>query len=154
MGDPTKTGQFGVRLGPVWTRRARPPPPPRSFEPPANPIARQVGFNSVYHLTDTPMFISGKHFCIFDPHRRCLPDKAGGMLSDMHEADHNGSGQTFCRQFADQMAPFEAMKDTFGWSIDEAGKGSWGAQGRGTLFRFPLRTAAQASTSKIKGGLK
>ena len=40
MGDPTKTGQFGL------------------------------GFNSVYHVTDTPMFVSGADFVVFDPHVR------------------------------------------------------------------------------------
>ena len=42
MGDPTKTGQFGL------------------------------GFNSVYHLTDTPCFISGSDFVMFDPHETHL----------------------------------------------------------------------------------
>ena len=43
--DPNKTGQYGV------------------------------GFNSVYHLTDVPTFLSdGKKLCVFDPHCFYVPD--------------------------------------------------------------------------------
>ena len=52
IGDPTKTGQFGL------------------------------GFNSVYHVTDTPMFISGKDFVVFDPHETHLPDGMPGLCED------------------------------------------------------------------------
>eukprot|EP01147_Barroeca_monosierra_P007302 gene7302-7672_t len=31
-----------------------------------------VGFNSVYHLTDVPCFVSGDDFVIFDPHSRYI----------------------------------------------------------------------------------
>lgn len=49
MGDPTKTGMFGL------------------------------GFNSVYHLTDTPMFISGSDFVVFDP--RAAPEGSTASVS-------------------------------------------------------------------------
>ena len=33
-----------------------------------------VGFNSVYHLTDVPSFVSGRHVVYFDPHATFLPN--------------------------------------------------------------------------------
>lgn len=33
----------------------------------------RVGFNSVYHLTDLPSFVSGKHVVLFDPQGVYLP---------------------------------------------------------------------------------
>ncbi|KAJ8609032.1 hypothetical protein CTAYLR_008698 [Chrysophaeum taylorii] len=61
-GDPTKTGQFGL------------------------------GFNSVYHLTDVPSFLTGDKLVIFDPHA------AHGI----------GTGAMFepSDAIADQLAPF------------------------------------------------
>ena len=32
-----------------------------------------IGFNSVYHVSDVPSFISGRHIVYFDPHARFLP---------------------------------------------------------------------------------
>ncbi|KAJ1424560.1 hypothetical protein B484DRAFT_314874, partial [Ochromonadaceae sp. CCMP2298] len=32
-----------------------------------------LGFNSTYHLTDTPSFVSGDHVVIFDPHCHYVP---------------------------------------------------------------------------------
>ena len=42
LGDPTRTGQFGL------------------------------GFNAVYHVTDVPTFASGRHLVVFDPHQTHL----------------------------------------------------------------------------------
>ena len=36
-----------------------------------------VGFNSVYHLTDVPSFVSGNHIVWFDPHMRHLNQDRG-----------------------------------------------------------------------------
>ena len=33
-----------------------------------------LGFNTVYHVTDVPMFASGDHVVMFDPHATHLPD--------------------------------------------------------------------------------
>lgn len=33
-----------------------------------------VGFNSCYHLTDLPSFVSGRHLVMFDPHATFLPN--------------------------------------------------------------------------------
>lgn len=32
-----------------------------------------IGFNSVYHVSDVPSFVSGRHIVYFDPHARFLP---------------------------------------------------------------------------------
>ncbi|KAL6760936.1 hypothetical protein V8C86DRAFT_1785830, partial [Haematococcus lacustris] len=32
-----------------------------------------LGFNSVYHLTDVPGFVSGEYLVLFDPHAKYLP---------------------------------------------------------------------------------
>ena len=33
-----------------------------------------IGFNSVYHLTDLPSFLSGRFIVYFDPHAKYLPN--------------------------------------------------------------------------------
>ena len=108
MGDPTKTGQFGL------------------------------GFNSVYHVTDTPMFISGGDFVCFDPHETYLPDGLPGLSE---------SASSLAASCPDQVAPFAGI-----FGCDPA-SGSWRTEsGKGTLFRLPLRTREAASRSKIKDG--
>mgnify|MGYP001793946858 FL=1 len=51
-----------------------------------------VGFNSVYHLTDSPTFLTngsevGEVLCAFDPHCRYVPgatpDEPGRMFDDL-----------------------------------------------------------------------
>lgn len=32
-----------------------------------------LGFNSVYHFTDLPSFVSGEHLVMFDPHTKYVP---------------------------------------------------------------------------------
>lgn len=32
-----------------------------------------LGFNSVYHFTDVPSFVSGEHLVMFDPHTKYVP---------------------------------------------------------------------------------
>lgn len=32
-----------------------------------------LGFNSTYHITDTPQLVSGDHMVIFDPHCNYIP---------------------------------------------------------------------------------
>jgi sacsin len=107
MGDPTKTGQFGL------------------------------GFNSVYHVTDTPMFISGSDFVVFDPHETHLPEGMPGLAESARE---------LAQRCPDQLAPFTGVFD-----CDPLN--GWQTKGRkGTLFRLPLRTREAAARSKIKDG--
>ena len=100
--DPSKTGQYGI------------------------------GFNSVYHLTDCPSFISDdKVFCVLDPHCRFIPkatDKRPGRLYDISEK--------FWRKFPDVNATFYTAFD----GVSLSG---------GTVFRFPLRNELCAVRSKI-----
>eukprot|EP00662_Eupelagonemidae_sp_cell21_P049282 gene49282-8293_t len=80
-GDPTSTGLFGL------------------------------GFNSVYHLTEAPSFVTGDAYVCLDPQRRYLPglrraDPATGLPRDpgLHSllAKEDVTGA-----LRDQFAPFE-----------------------------------------------
>ena len=92
--DPTKTGQYGV------------------------------GFNSVYHITDTPSFMSKgpveEVLCIFDPLCRHLP----GVKHD--EPGIRCKVSDVRSNFQDMLSGFLEEFDLF-------------HNNRGTLFRLPLR---------------
>ena len=104
--DPTKTGQYGV------------------------------GFNCVYHLTDTPTFlteIDGNEILVaFDPNLRYVEgatkDEPGSLFK---ETDN------LRRQFPDVFAPYSipALQHK---------------KEKGTVFRFPLRTRPQADVSELR----
>ena len=92
-----------------------------------------VGFNAVYHLTDVPSFVSGRHAVFFDPHATHLPNVSSanpGKRVDFVNNDVLGKHR-------DQFAPFLA----FGCDAR--------SEFAGTTFRFPLRTEAQAARSKL-----
>ena len=92
-----------------------------------------VGFNSVYHLTDMPGFVSGRHVVFFDPHCAFLPNVSAsnpGKRIDFVKND-------VLTAHPDQFEPFRAF------GCDKR------AEYRGTTFRFPLRTPEQASLSKL-----
>uniref|UniRef100_A0A8D0LBK9 Sacsin n=1 Tax=Sphenodon punctatus TaxID=8508 RepID=A0A8D0LBK9_SPHPU len=99
-GNPYKTGQYGI------------------------------GFNSVYHITDCPSFVSGNDIlCIFDPHARYAPGATsvspGRMFRDL-DAD-------FRTQFSDVL---DLYLNHF--KLENC-----------TMFRFPLRNAEMAKVSEI-----
>ena len=136
-GDPTKTGQFGL------------------------------GFNSCYHLTDLPCFISGKNLVMFDPHRRHLPSVVQGgepstgrvfdlskPLDERGNVTNDSGGLCFAERFPDQIAPFVGIFGCDGrgaWDDDTTeGDSKTGTSGHGTLFRLPLRTKSVAQASMIK----
>ena len=85
-----------------------------------------IGFNSVYHLTDCPSFISAGTLCIFDPHYKFTPDAT---------MEHPGEKFRLTEQF---WSNFPDIKPAYLRS---------NLQGRpecreilsGSLFRFPLR---------------
>ena len=82
-----------------------------------------LGFNSVYNLTDVPMFVSGDYAVMFDPHCRYLPGISPaqpGLKISFQHAD-------LLSQFPDAFRPFLH----FGCSLR--------SHYDGTLFRFPLR---------------
>lgn len=89
-----------------------------------------LGFNSVYHLTDCPSFLSGdRMLCIFDPHLAVLatakPHSPGGMFT---------VNQKFKTTFEDVYTTF--LPTFFKLEL-------------GTMFRLPLRTAEMAEKSDI-----
>ncbi len=101
-----------------------------------------LGFNSVYHLTDIPSFVSGEHVVIFDPnmnHISHLVDskmrKGGLMLSLVENKD-------VLSAFPDQFLPYNQL-----FGCDMTGTGTFHFEG--TLFRLPFRTTTQAQESEI-----
>ena len=96
-----------------------------------------IGFNSVYHLTDCPSFVSnGDTLCVLDPH--CTFVHGATPLSPGRRYDHLKSG------FWDV---FKDMKSAYLRSgIDNLPDELLG----GSLFRFPLRSTQDAiKNSKI-----
>ncbi|RAL41091.1 hypothetical protein DM860_008789 [Cuscuta australis] len=93
-----------------------------------------LGFNCVYHFTDIPSFVSGENIVMFDPHACNLP----GISPSHPGLQIKFLGRRIMDQFPDQFAPFLH----FGCDLQH--------HFPGTLFRFPLRTAAVAPRSKIK----
>jgi hypothetical protein len=120
-GDPTKTGQFGL------------------------------GFNSCYHITDLPSFISGNFLVLFDPHKKYLPVitscRETGLFYSLRRKSVQLNDIYTVDEYPDQFKPFLGA---FGCD----GKGNWhlgndNMTAEGTLFRFPLRTTGVAKASEI-----
>ncbi|TYH39166.1 hypothetical protein ES332_D12G162000v1 [Gossypium tomentosum] len=92
-----------------------------------------VGFNSVYHLTDLPSFVSGKYVVLFDPQGFYLPNVS--TANPGKRIDFVSSSALSI--YNDQFLPYRVfgcdMKTSFA----------------GTLFRFPLRNSDQAVRSKL-----
>jgi hypothetical protein len=93
-----------------------------------------LGFNAVYHFTDVPSFVSGEHIVFFDPHAESLP----GATPANPGLKIRFAGTGYLGQFPDQFQPY----CHFGCDMNSAFAG--------TLFRFPLRTAEAAATSKLR----
>ncbi|KAG0334384.1 hypothetical protein BG000_008387, partial [Podila horticola] len=94
-----------------------------------------IGFNSVYHMTDTPSFISGDKMVIIEPHARIfkIPPIRGGVQGSFTV------GGVGMKMFSGQLELFAAKEDIdFSKPYDD-----------GTIFRFPLRTEAQAEVSEL-----
>ena len=101
-----------------------------------------LGFNAVYHLTDVPSFISREHLVVFDPNihhlQRHIKDRSRpGIHINLAEKP-----ESFAR-YHDQFQPYNGVFDCN--TMQTRG----GFYYDGTLFRFPFRTATQASTSDI-----
>jgi sacsin len=88
----------------------------------------------VYHLTDLPSFVSTTKLVYFDPQAKYLPDvnplNPGKMIDFVKHS-------TLLDKHRNQFLPYVAfgsnMRDNF----------------NGTIFRLPLRTPAQAESSRI-----
>ena len=93
----------------------------------------RVGFNSVYHLTDLPSFVSGNYVVLFDPQGVYLPRVSAANPGKRIDFT-SSSALSF---YKDQFFPFCA----FGCDMQSSFTG--------TLFRFPLRNADQAASSKL-----
>ena len=87
-----------------------------------------IGFNSIYHITDSPSFITGDKYIILDSHRWYFN---GDFQSDFVKTN-------LAEKYPDQFAPFKIPH--FKISCDEPFKG--------TLFRYPLRTDTVLDISK------
>ncbi|GES91901.1 hypothetical protein GLOIN_2v552263 [Rhizophagus clarus] len=83
-----------------------------------------VGFNSIYHITDSPSFITGENYVILDPHEWYFD---GGVK-------FNFIDENLAKEYPDQLAPFRIPCDR---------------QFEGTFFRYPLRTDEDSIDSKI-----
>ncbi|GLC59948.1 hypothetical protein PLESTB_001557000 [Pleodorina starrii] len=107
-----------------------------------------VGFNSCYHLTDLPSFVSGRHLVIFDPHCRHLPNISSTNPGKRIDFVQHGD---VAAQYGDQVAPYTgAFGCTLGaGASSEGGGGGGGRPWEGTLFRFPLRSSELAEASTI-----
>ncbi|GER32765.1 zinc finger family protein, partial [Striga asiatica] len=92
-----------------------------------------VGFNSVYHLTDLPSFVSGNHVVLFDPQGVYLPNISPANPGKRIEYVSSSAISVYKDQFFPYCAFGCDMKSTF----------------PGTLFRFPLRNADQAANSML-----
>ena len=89
-----------------------------------------IGFNSVYHLTDCPSFITAGNLCIFDPHCRYSPGSS---------VEYPGGRFTLSEDF---WGDFPDMKPAYLHSNLEGGSECKEIIG-GSLFRFPLRHTQQ-----------
>lgn len=96
-----------------------------------------VGFNATYHLTDVPMFTSGSKVVMFDPQASFVPGinpaNPGKMIDCSHE---NG------RRLIESLPKVFDPLRVFGCELS-------GEEFDGTVFRFALRTEAQAVVSRL-----
>lgn len=92
-----------------------------------------LGFNSVYHLTDTPSFVSGEHLVVFDPHTSFMP----GTTPSQPGLRMKYNGNNLSNSFPDQFRPYEYFDCDFKKPYP------------GTLFRFPFRNSSMARKSEI-----
>ncbi|CAG8618668.1 4072_t:CDS:2 [Cetraspora pellucida] len=89
-----------------------------------------IGFNSCFHFTDVPSFVSGKYISFLDPHEQFLPKQRGIQINFLDEEFRN--------LFSDQLAPYVGIE---GCRFDQEYKG--------TLFRLPLRVCRSEICDEI-----
>ncbi|XP_019627876.1 PREDICTED: sacsin-like [Branchiostoma belcheri] len=96
-----------------------------------------LGFNSVYHITDVPSFISRNYFVCFDPHTTHLSPLVNhsepGIQIDLSRDEVRST-------YSDQFKPFDGIFDCDIFTSDRY---------PATLFRFPFRTEQEAQRSEI-----
>jgi sacsin len=89
-----------------------------------------VGFRAVYHITDMPSLVSADRVVFFDPHCKFVGKKREGV-------DVRFQAKESVKKFPDQYRPYQM----FGCDMT--------SHFTGTLLRLPLRSEAQAGTSKL-----
>ena len=102
-----------------------------------------LGFNSVYHLTDVPCFLSGNHIVYFDPHSKYLR-RAFRQKNNTRGKRINLKMNKDLIQFNDQFKIFDGV---FKARVDFE-KHDFETYSN-TLFRLPLRNLETASKSDI-----
>ncbi|KAF9918470.1 hypothetical protein BX616_008570 [Lobosporangium transversale] len=96
-----------------------------------------IGFNSIYHLTDCPSFITGSDLMVIDPHERILDGRNRDLPP--RSASYNFVEDRWGLEYIpDQLKAFSVLED-----ID------FSKPYEGTIFRFPLRTKEQAKNSLL-----
>mmetsp|Transcript_18718 Transcript_18718/g.38290 ORF Transcript_18718/g.38290 Transcript_18718/m.38290 type:complete len:3824 (+) Transcript_18718:165-11636(+) len=95
-----------------------------------------VGVNSVYHLTEVPMFTSQGKVVLFDPQASFVPNINPANPGKMIDIS-SPSGSALIASLPSVFSPFKC----FGCTLSSTFKG--------TMFRFALRTVEQAATSKL-----
>ncbi|CAD5125076.1 DgyrCDS13316 [Dimorphilus gyrociliatus] len=95
-----------------------------------------IGFNSVYHYTETPSFISGNNYVRFDPHAQY-----SGSLSKKQRGGYRIKlDESKLKPLKRLLSPFEGI---FGCKVPSQ------CRFDGTLFRLQLRSREQAFQSLI-----
>ncbi|CAM9194960.1 unnamed protein product, partial [Sphacelaria rigidula] len=139
IGDSLKkdTSKGGKTGNSAYLRHNQPPcspPPPLLVDCFVSKGRFGIGFNSVYHLTELPAFVSAGKWCSFDPQAKFLPNvnpsNPGKMVDFLKHRETVG-------RYPDQFSPLRA----FGFDFS--------SHFPGTLFRFPLRTPQQAAVSRL-----
>src|SRR6218665_3448779 len=101
-----------------------------------------LGFNAIYNLTDVPSLVSQNHVVFLDPHTKDLGDAIHDKSRPGLKLDIDNNRRKLSH-LIDQFKPYNGIFDC-DLSADSAMTSY-----PGTLFRFPLRTPQQASTSEI-----
>ncbi|KAL0476367.1 sacsin, partial [Acrasis kona] len=96
-----------------------------------------IGFNSVYHLTDYPSFVSREYGVLLDPNVNVIGQlyetRDAGLRINLVESDRQNKVYEL----------FANLEGLFGFQLENK-KGF-----NGTLFRFPLRLVESAVSSKL-----
>ncbi|GBB96452.1 hypothetical protein RclHR1_02760005 [Rhizophagus clarus] len=91
-----------------------------------------LGFNSIYHITDSPSFISGDKYVIIDTHKWYFSE--GGVR-------FNFVDEKLAEKYPDQLVPFRIP-------CDETCDNPFKKPFKGTIFRYPLRDSTESEISK------
>ena len=97
-----------------------------------------LGFNTVYHLTDLPSFVSGRYIHMLDPHRKFLVDEHSNPGIQVDFVNNNES----IKQYHDQFIVFNSK--LFKCNILKP------QPYEGTLFRLPFRPKSVSSDISTK----